>query len=87
MEIVDITRMSSKGQVVIPGDIRESLGLDTGTKFVVWGDKDTVILKKIGRPSSAEVGRLFTEGSKFARKVGLKKTDIKTAIKYVRQKS
>ncbi|WP_371440183.1 AbrB/MazE/SpoVT family DNA-binding domain-containing protein, partial [Piscirickettsia salmonis] len=35
--------MSSKGQVVIPEEIRERLGLAAGVKFVVVGDKDTVI--------------------------------------------
>jgi AbrB family looped-hinge helix DNA binding protein len=39
------TRMSSKGQVVIPERIRQQLRLQAGTQFVVVGDRDVVILK------------------------------------------
>ena len=45
------TKMSSKGQVVIPEDIRKKLGLKAGSQFVVVGEKDTVILKAILPPS------------------------------------
>lgn len=44
MESVSTTRMSSKGQVVIPENIRKQLNLKTGTQFVVVGDKDRVIV-------------------------------------------
>jgi len=40
---VATTRMSSKGQVVIPEGIRKRLGLKAGSQFVVVGDRDTVI--------------------------------------------
>lgn len=80
MQNLDVTRMSVKGQVVIPGDIRQAMGLVAGTKFVVAGEGDTVILKKIGRPGSAEIDRLFAAGWKFARQAGLKKSDVKKTI-------
>ena len=80
MQNLDVTRMSVKGQVVIPGDIRHALGLVAGTKFVVAGEGDTVILRKIGRPALAEADRLFGASRKFARRAGLKKSDIKKTI-------
>lgn len=80
MQNLDITRMSVKGQVVIPGDIRQAMGLVAGTKFVVAGEGDTVILKRIGRPVLAEVDRLFSASRKFARRAGLKKSDVKKTI-------
>ncbi|MFO7555727.1 MAG: AbrB/MazE/SpoVT family DNA-binding domain-containing protein, partial [Desulfobacterales bacterium] len=54
--MVDIstTKMSSKGQVVIPEAIRKKLGLKPGDQFVVTGDKDVVILKSISPPSLDE---------------------------------
>lgn len=41
------TKMSSKGQVVIPEDIRKRLGLEAGSQFVVVAGKDAIILKTI----------------------------------------
>ena len=41
---IDITRMSSKGQVVIP--ISARAGLKEGDKLVVIRNKDQIILKK-----------------------------------------
>ena len=38
------TKLSSKGQVVIPDDVRKRLKLKTGTQFVVIGEDDVVIL-------------------------------------------
>lgn len=45
------TKMSSRGQIVIPEEIREQLGLETGIKFVVIAENDTVVLKTITPPS------------------------------------
>lgn len=81
MQNFDVTRMSVKGQVVIPGDIRQALGLVTGTKFVVAGEGDTVILRKIGRPALEEADRLFGASRKFAKRAGLKKADVKRAVR------
>ncbi|MHA1270901.1 MAG: AbrB/MazE/SpoVT family DNA-binding domain-containing protein [Candidatus Helarchaeota archaeon] len=39
--------MSSKGQVVIPKEIRESLGLKLGSKFNVKLDEKKIILEPI----------------------------------------
>ncbi len=45
-------RMSSKGQVVIPEEIRKRLGLTAGVQFVVVGDADVVILKRLDARTS-----------------------------------
>jgi AbrB family looped-hinge helix DNA binding protein len=60
--------MSSKGQVVIPEEIRKRLGLKAGAKFVVVGEKDTVILKAISPPSMDEFNELIAKAGKQARK-------------------
>jgi antitoxin PrlF len=84
MEQLDVTRMSAKGQVVIPGDIRQALALEPGTKFVVVAEGDTVILKRIGRPMMAEVDQLFSESRRFAKRVGLKRSDVRKAVQKAR---
>lgn len=79
-----ITKMSSKGQVVIPEDIRKRLNLKAGSQFVVVGDKDVVIFKSISSPSMDDFGNLIKEARKQARKAGLKRSDIRAAIAKVR---
>lgn len=80
------TKMTSKGQVVIPEDIRKRLGLRTGAQFVVVGQKDVVILKTIAQPSMIEFDQLVSEARKQAKKVGMKKSDIISAIQAVRKR-
>jgi len=79
--------MSSKGQVVIPEEIRDRLGLKPGAQFVVLGDKDVVILKTLTAPSMSEFGSIIKEARSHARKSKLKRTDIDRATKKVRKKS
>ena len=80
------TKMSSKGQIVIPEDIRKRLGLKPGAQFVVVGQNDVVILKTITPPSMNEFDQLISEARKQARKAGMKKTDITAAIQKVRKR-
>ena len=58
MSSLATTRLSSKGQVVIPEEIRQRLGLKEGTQFVVVGDRDVVILKSIAPPALGEFDEL-----------------------------
>jgi len=74
------TRMSSKGQVVIPENIRKRLKLKTGSQFVVVGNEDVVILKAISAPLMEEFDGLIAEARKQAKKAGLRKSDITAAI-------
>jgi len=79
------TRMSSKGQVVIPEDIRKRLKLKSGSRFVVVGKDDVIILKTIVAPSMAEFDGLVAEAGRQAKKAGLKRTDVSDAIARVRR--
>ena len=50
MAELKFTKMSSKGQVVIPRSIREILKLEVGTPFAVSEQGDMILLKKIQIP-------------------------------------
>ena len=80
-------RMSSKGQVVIPEEIRKRLGLTAGVQFVVVGDADVVILKRLDAPDLAEFDNLIREARRQARSAGMKRSDIRQAIARVRGRS
>ena len=45
MTTAGTTTLSSKGQVVIPEEIRAQLGLEPGAQFVVIADRDVVIFR------------------------------------------
>ena len=74
------TKMSSKGQVVIPEAIRKRLNLKAGSQFVVVGEKDVVIFKSISQPSMEEFDILIAEARRQAKEAGLKRSDVYTAI-------
>ncbi len=86
MSDVSTTRMSSKGQVVIPEEIRKRLGLKAGARFVVVGEKDVVILKSVTAPSLAEFDKLIVKVREKARQTGLKQADINKAIAKARKR-
>jgi AbrB family looped-hinge helix DNA binding protein len=86
MANISTTKMSSKGQVVIPEAIRKKLGLKSGDQFVVTGNKDIVILKSISPPSLDEFDDLISEARKQARKAGMKRSDIAAALARIRNK-
>ncbi len=85
MRAVSTTRMSSKGQVVIPEDIRRRLELDTGTQFIVLGEDDVVILKMVRPPSMCDFDRLVRKAKKEARTVGLTRSDVSATVSRVRK--
>ena len=85
MNQVATTKLSSKGQVVIPEEIRKRLGLEPGVQFVVVGDGDVVILKTIQTPQMAQFDDLVREARKAARAAGLKRADIAKAVAEVRK--
>ncbi len=84
MDKVATTKMSSKGQVVIPEEIRAALDLAPGVQFVVVGEGDVVILKRISPPSMSEFDQIVGEATRQARRAGLKRSDVAAAIKAVR---
>lgn len=78
------TKLSTKGQVVIPEAIRERLGLEAGVQFVVVGEGDVVVLKVLKAPKMADFKALLDEAQKSAEAAGLSPEDIDRAIREVR---
>jgi AbrB family looped-hinge helix DNA binding protein len=49
------TTMGEKGQVVIPCDARNSMKLESGDKFLVFGlDEDTIVFTKLSQLQNLE---------------------------------
>jgi AbrB family looped-hinge helix DNA binding protein len=45
--IIDVTKVSDKGQVVIPKEVRDRLRMGPGTKLIVVATDDAVVLQRI----------------------------------------
>ena len=84
MNTVATTKMSSKGQIVIPEEIRKKLNLVSGSRFVVMGEEDVVIMKTISPPSMDEFNTLIKKARTQAKAAGMTKADIAEAIDGVR---
>jgi AbrB family looped-hinge helix DNA binding protein len=84
MATLATAKMSSRGQVVIPEEIRDHLGLVAGSQFVVIGERDVVILKTLSCPSMKEFGALISKARGQARKRGMRRSDIAKATKRAR---
>jgi len=84
MANIATTKMSSKGQVVIPEEIRKRLNLKKGSQFVVVSEKDVVILKAISPPSMDEFDALIADARKKAKEAGMKRSDVEAAIVHAR---
>jgi len=79
-QAVATTKMSSRGQVVIPESVRTQLGLEPGVEFVVLGQDDVVLFKVLTPPSTTEYAQLKRKLRQQARRAGLKRSDIPKAI-------
>lgn len=44
---IEITKITSKGQVVIPQSLRQSKGIKEGEKFLVYDIGDNIVLKRV----------------------------------------
>ncbi|MFH0715152.1 MAG: AbrB/MazE/SpoVT family DNA-binding domain-containing protein [Candidatus Diapherotrites archaeon] len=72
---VSMTKVSSKGQVVIPLDIRKKANLKEGEKLLAYGEKDIIVLRKIGS-SVAEFRQLASFGKAFAKRKQIKQSEV-----------
>jgi AbrB family looped-hinge helix DNA binding protein len=86
MTALATTRLSSKGQIVIPEEIRTALGLERGARFVILSEGDVVILKRIDAPARSEVRALAAKVRRQARRAGVKPADVEKAIRVVRRR-
>ena len=75
------TTLSSKGQVVVPEEVRNRLGLRAGAQFVVLGDRDVVILKVIQPPSMSDFEPIVKQARRAAEQAGMKRKELARAVR------
>ncbi len=86
MENIETTSVSSRGQIVIPQSLRDKMRINEGEKFVVIGEDNTIVLKKLEMPSFSGIDKLLKKTRDFAKKKKIKASDVEEAIKHARRK-
>lgn len=83
---MELTRLSQKGQVVIPNTVRKQLGLKEGMKFLVVGLGDTIVLRRLEvGEERARLKHVLSESRKKAEKVGFSPKQIEEFIRQTRK--
>ena len=88
MTNVMTTKMSSKGQVVLPEALRQMYGWGSGTAFTILAYKGSIIMQPLKTPTDDEIAAefedAFAESRRQAMDAGMTPMDISNAIAEVR---
>lgn len=83
---LDMTRLSERGQIVIPNEMRKRMGLKEGTRFVVMGLDDTIVLRRLElSQEKIRLKKLLEKSRKKAKSVGFTEKEIEKLIQSVRK--
>jgi AbrB family looped-hinge helix DNA binding protein len=85
--MAEVVSVSSKGQIVIPKEIREAMGIAKGEKFVVISDKDAILLKRLKDSDlKRSMYKLLDYFSDKFDEAGITKSDIEKEIAEARRR-
>ncbi|MEK6939004.1 MAG: AbrB/MazE/SpoVT family DNA-binding domain-containing protein [Nanoarchaeota archaeon] len=84
----DLVKMSPKGQLVVPQEIREKEGFTPGDRFVSFSVKGGILFKKVKIPEvKAEFEKLSAEIEKQFKRQGVVSKDVLEAVKWAKKRS
>ncbi len=84
----ELVKMSPKGQLVVPRDIRKQENFKPTDRFVAVRIKEGVVFKRVKIPNiEAEFKSLSKEISQHFKRRGINGNDLKGAIKWARKSS
>jgi AbrB family looped-hinge helix DNA binding protein len=76
-----LVKVSPRGQVVIPKDLRDLLGLKGGDRLVARAEGDVIVLKKVDIPELQKGWeRIFKKGELLAKEKGIDEVDVEKII-------
>lgn len=79
------TKMSSRGQVVVPEEFRQKMGLEEGTQFMVLCEGDALIFKIIMPPPKKDLTAMLARVRKQVKEAGIKQEEIAALVKEARK--
>lgn len=80
---IEMGTVSSRGQICIPNNIREEMGLREGSKVLFVLTDDSLLMKKVDMQTFEEITRPLKESAK---KAGMKESDVPDMIHRFRKK-
>lgn len=83
---LEFTRLSEKGQVVIPNEMRKKMKLKEGTRFVILGLHDTIVLRKLEvSEERLRLKQLLLKARQKAEKIGFSQAEIERMLESSRK--
>ena len=82
---IQVITMSTKGQIVLPSDIREALSLDAGSKLAVFYEDGMIVLKPLTLPTLEELRASLAKAQEWATEVGYAEDDVTAIIQEARK--
>ncbi len=84
--VVDTLTVSSKGQIVLPANIRKKLSINAGSKLAAYTSGNIIMLKVINLPSEDDFRSKLDEAQEWAKEVGYTEDEVNDIIKSVRRR-
>ena len=81
----EVLSVSSKGQVVLPINIRKKLDINSNTKLAANMTNNIIMLKVINVPNEKDFAKMLNKAQRWAKSVGYKKEDVNDIIKAKRR--
>jgi len=82
--MIDVTRISSKGQVVIPKPIRDSLKLMEGDRLIAYARGDLIIFKRLNGGESI-LSLLSQPTREKMEEQGITRKDVEDAVEWAKE--
>ena len=80
-KIIEMGTVSSRGQICIPSNIRDNMGLEEGNKILFVLQDDSLLVKKVTMQTFEQITKPLKEAAKKAGMQESKVTDIVHNVK------
>ncbi len=82
---VEVLSVSSKGQIVLPMEMRKKMDIGAGAKLAAYALGDIIMLKPIDVPTENDFRKSLDEAQAWAKEAGYKESDVNDIVKSYRK--
>ena len=80
-ELVDMGKVSSRGQIAIPSEIRKQMGLSDGSKVLFVLENDMLLMKRVSSETFSEITAPLRRAKKK-----IKEEDVSSFVHKIRKR-